>query len=32
MIASIVLTANERLVTRNVKHFSQIPNLGLESW
>lgn len=32
LIASIVATANERLVTRNVKHFSNIPNLKLEPW
>jgi len=32
LIASIVLTANETLVTKNVKHFSRIPNLKLESW
>jgi len=32
LIASIVLTVNETLVTKNVRHFSRIPNLKLEPW
>jgi len=32
LIASIVLTANETLVTKNVRHFSRVPNLKLEPW
>jgi len=32
LIASIVLASDELLVTRNVKHFSQIPDLRLEQW
>ena len=32
LIASIVLDADETLVTRNVKHFSRIPDLKLESY
>jgi len=32
LIASIVLTTNETLVTKNVRHFSRVPNLKLESW
>jgi len=32
LIASIVLTANETLVTKNVRHFSRVPNLRLEPW
>ena len=32
LIASIVLEAGERLVTRNVKHFSRIPGVILETY
>jgi len=32
LIASIVLTASETLITRNVRHFSRVPNLKLEPW
>jgi len=32
MIASLVLSKGEVLVTRNVKHFSRIPNLKIEKW
>ena len=31
-IASIALTQNATVVTRNYKDFSQIPNLNLENW
>ncbi|WP_290598267.1 MULTISPECIES: type II toxin-antitoxin system VapC family toxin [unclassified Archaeoglobus] len=32
LIASIALAHNERIVTRNVKHFSRIKGLEIESW
>ncbi|MFQ6088539.1 MAG: type II toxin-antitoxin system VapC family toxin [Candidatus Methanofastidiosia archaeon] len=32
LIASIVLTHNEILVTKNIKHFEKIPNLIVEIW
>jgi tRNA(fMet)-specific endonuclease VapC len=32
LIASIALANKATLVTRNVKHFRQIPNLNLENW
>jgi predicted nucleic acid-binding protein len=32
LIAGIALTANEELVTRNIKHFSRVPGLKLESY
>lgn len=32
LIASIALARQATLVTRNVKHFRQIPNLKLENW
>ncbi len=32
LIASIVLAHRDTLVTRNVKHFGQIPNLRIENW
>jgi tRNA(fMet)-specific endonuclease VapC len=32
LIASIVLAHDALLVTRNVKHFRQIPNLRFENW
>ena len=31
-IASIALTQNATIVTRNYKDFSQIPNLKIENW
>lgn len=31
-IASIALSHNERLVTRNIKHFSRIKGLKIEKW
>ena len=31
-IASIALTQNATIVTRNYKDFSQIPNLNIENW
>ncbi|MCA9813257.1 MAG: type II toxin-antitoxin system VapC family toxin [Nitrosarchaeum sp.] len=32
LIASITLTSNETFLTRNMRHFSVIPNLKTESW
>jgi len=32
LIASIALAHNERIVTRNVKHFSRVKGLEVESW
>lgn len=32
LIASIALAHNERVVTRNVKHFSRVRGLEVESW
>lgn len=32
MIASIVISHNETLVTRNLKHYEKIPELKIESW
>lgn len=32
LIASIVLANNATLVTRNLRHFSQIPNLRVVNW
>ncbi len=32
MIASIVISKNEILITRNKKHYKNIPNLKLEIW
>lgn len=32
MISSIVITNNEILVTRNIKHFRRIKELRLEKW
>lgn len=32
MIAGIVLAKEATFVTRNIKHFSKIPNLKLERW
>jgi tRNA(fMet)-specific endonuclease VapC len=32
LIASIVLARRDTLVTRNVKHFRQIPHLKFENW
>lgn len=32
MIAGIVLAKDATFVTRNVKHFSRIPNIKLERW
>ena len=32
MIASIALQQNEKLVTRNVKHFDRVPGLVVEQW
>ena len=32
IIASIALEREERLVTRNVKHFSRVPGLLTEQW
>jgi len=32
MIASITLSNNEKLLSNNLKHFSKIENLNLESW
>ncbi len=32
LIGCIALTHNATLVTRNLKHFRQIPNLKVESW
>jgi predicted nucleic acid-binding protein len=32
IIASIALEQGEKLVTRNVKHFSRVPGLATEQW
>lgn len=32
LIASICLAVNAKLVTRNIKHFRQFPNLEVENW
>ena len=32
IIASIVLENNEKLVTRNLKHFNRVPGLVVERW
>ena len=32
IIASIALQQEEKLVTRNVKHFSRVPGLATEQW
>ncbi len=32
MIASIALVNDEKLISNNLKHFSKIENLNLESW
>jgi tRNA(fMet)-specific endonuclease VapC len=32
MIASIALEQNEKLVTRNLKHFNRVPGLVVEQW
>jgi tRNA(fMet)-specific endonuclease VapC len=32
IIASIALEQEEKLVTRNVKHFSRVPGLATEQW
>jgi len=32
LIASIALAHNERVVTRNVKHFSRVRGLEVEKW
>jgi tRNA(fMet)-specific endonuclease VapC len=32
MIASIALQQNEKLVTRNLKHFNRVPGLVVEQW
>ncbi len=32
LIAAIVLVGEATLVTRNVKHFRQVPNLQIENW
>ena len=32
MIAAIVISNDETLVTRNIKHFERITNLKLEEW
>ena len=32
MIASIVISRNETLVSKNLKHYEKIPQLKMESW
>ena len=32
MIAAIVISKNEALTTRNLRHYKNIPNLRIESW
>jgi tRNA(fMet)-specific endonuclease VapC len=32
LVASVALANRATLVTRNLRHFRQIPNLGLENW
>ncbi len=32
LIASIALTHNERVITRNIRHFSRVRELEIEEW
>ena len=32
LIASICLSHNERIITKNVKHYGRIEELNVESW
>ena len=32
LVASVALANHATLVTRNLRHFRQIPNLDLENW
>ena len=32
IIASIALQQNEKLITRNLKHFNRVPGLAVEKW
>ena len=32
LVASIALANNEKLITRNIKHYNQIMELEIESW
>ncbi len=32
LIASVALAHNERIVTKNVKHFGRVEGLEIESW
>ncbi len=32
LIASIALNSNEKILTKNVRHFNIIPNLTVETW
>jgi|SRR5581483_4220089 len=32
LIASIVMSNEESIITRNIKHFERIPNLNVDKW
>lgn len=32
MVAGIALRHEQKIITRNIKHFNQIPNISYESW
>jgi tRNA(fMet)-specific endonuclease VapC len=32
LVASIALANNEKLITRNIKHYNRIRELEIESW
>jgi len=32
LIASIVITRNETLITRNIRHYDKIPRISLQNW
>jgi predicted nucleic acid-binding protein len=32
LIASLAINHNETLITRNIKHYNQIPNISLQNW
>ena len=32
LIASVVITRNEILITRNIRHYERIPQISLQNW